>query len=87
MMEVYTATYHTGILTECCKNWDEHPNVENTWENFHSNSMDAQLNMWRKQKQMDNQMGFHGENAMLREELERSNSALLNMAQTAMTDK
>ena len=69
MMEVYTDIYHTGILTKDCKNWDERPNVENPWENLHSHSMDGKLKMWRKQKQMENQTGFHGANAMLTEEL------------------
>ena len=42
-----------------------------------------QRKMWRRNKQT----GFHESNAVLTEKMERANDALINMAQTAMTDK
>ena len=61
--------------------------MDKTWENFQTHLTDAQQNMWRRQKQTEKQMGFHGAYAVLMFELGGSNYALINMAQTEIMDK
>ena len=43
--------------------------------------------MRRRHKHTVKQMGFHGRNMVLMDELDRAKNALINMAQTAMVDK
>ena len=87
MTEVYTIIYHTGILTEYCEKWDDCPNVDKMWAKFQTHFTDVQQNMRRMQKQTAKQTGLHGAKTVLTDELERANDALINMAQTAMTEK
>ena len=48
---------------------------------------DAQQNIRRRQKHTEKQTGFHGENAVFMEKLERANDYLFNMVHTDMTYK
>ena len=87
MTEVYTVIYQMVILTEDCEKWDKRNNVDKKWGNFQSHFTDAHQKMHRSQKQTAKHTVSHGANAVLTDELERSNYALISMAQMSMTDK
>ena len=87
MTELYTLTYQTGLLTEYFENWDELPNLDKLWADFQTHFTDVKWKMRRRFNQNSKKTGFLEANMMLMNKLDRANDILINMAQTAMTDK
>ena len=79
MTEVYTFIYLTWILTVDCDKWIERPNGDKKWADFQIHFTDVYRKKQRSQKKTEKQTGFHRENVVLMEKLERAKNYLINL--------
>ena len=84
---IYTIIFKTGIFFEACEEWNDKPTVEKTWVNFETHFVKAQRKLRLRQKATAKQGGFHGANAVINDQIERTEEALINMITSEKEDK
>jgi hypothetical protein len=74
-------------MCEECEKWEDRDAVDKTYENFKTHFTTAQRKLKRRQKTTAKQGGFHGVNAIVAEQLEQANDALVNLVSAAAADR
>jgi hypothetical protein len=74
-------------MHEECEKWEDKPAADKTWHNFQAHFLEAQRKLKRRQRTTTKQGGFHGVNAIVNEQMENANDALVNLMTNAASDR
>lgn len=87
MDALFTVIYETALMHEECEKWEDKPAADKTWHNFQAHFLEAQRKLKRRQRTTTKQGGFHGVNAIVNEQMENANDALVNLMTNAASDR
>jgi hypothetical protein len=87
MDALYTVIFNTAVMCEECEKWEDKATVNKTYENFKTHFTTAQRKLKRRQKTTARQGGFHDVNAIVVEQLEQADDALVNLVSAAAADR
>jgi uncharacterized coiled-coil protein SlyX len=87
MDALYTVIFNTGVMCNECEKWEDKAVADRTYENFKTHFATAQRKLKHRQKTSTKQGGFHGANALVTDQLDQANDALVNLATAAASDR
>jgi hypothetical protein len=83
----YTVIFNSGVMCEEREKWDDKATADKTYNNFKTPLTTVQRKFKRRQRTTAKQGCFDGVNAIVAEQLEQANNALVSLVSAAAADR